>query len=137
MKKIMKRAWEIARAACKKFGGKVSEYIAEALRMAWAESRKMADVIDRIDELTELGFKRWQKGGLDRLYINPAPLGLHYGCYNTGNVKWAEFNGERISNCECRRMLGAKTYIDVKTQRVYSDNETLRKAAAELAGLEC
>ena len=36
-KQIMKRAWEIARTAVKRFGGKASEYIAEALRMAWAQ----------------------------------------------------------------------------------------------------
>lgn len=34
-RQIMTRAWEIARAAVQKFGGKASEYIAEALRMAW------------------------------------------------------------------------------------------------------
>lgn len=35
----MTKAWEIAREGQKKFGGKVSEYIAEALRMAWAETK--------------------------------------------------------------------------------------------------
>ena len=33
----MKRAWEIARKGQEKFGGKVSEYLSEALKMAWAE----------------------------------------------------------------------------------------------------
>lgn len=37
MKQIMVRAWEIARAAVVKFGGKVSEYFAGALRQAWSE----------------------------------------------------------------------------------------------------
>lgn len=37
MKKVMVRAWEIAREGVKKFGGKVKEYFAEALKMAWAE----------------------------------------------------------------------------------------------------
>lgn len=32
----MQKAWEIAREGARKFGGKVSEYFAEALRMAWA-----------------------------------------------------------------------------------------------------
>lgn len=39
-KQIMKRAWEIAKQGQKKFGGKVKEYFAESLKMAWAESRK-------------------------------------------------------------------------------------------------
>jgi predicted amidohydrolase YtcJ len=34
--KIMKKAWEIAREGQKKFGGKVKEYFAQALRIAWA-----------------------------------------------------------------------------------------------------
>lgn len=34
--KIMKKAWEIAREGQKKFGGKVKEYFAQALRISWA-----------------------------------------------------------------------------------------------------
>lgn len=36
---VMKRAWEIAREGQEKFGGKVSEYFAIALKMAWAETK--------------------------------------------------------------------------------------------------
>lgn len=35
MQNVMTLAWEIARKGQKKFGGKVKEYIAEALRQAW------------------------------------------------------------------------------------------------------
>ena len=38
-KQSMKRAWEIAREGVEKFGGKVSEYIAEALHIAWGETK--------------------------------------------------------------------------------------------------
>ena len=86
----------------------------------------------RIKELEELGFNRWQKGSMDRLYINAAPLGLNCEYYKTGNIRYAEFNGEQISNCEARRMKGARTYIDVKTGKVYSDNEKLKKAVEEI-----
>lgn len=37
MKKVMVRAWEIAKEGQKRFGGKVVEYIAEAMKIAWAE----------------------------------------------------------------------------------------------------
>lgn len=37
MKKVMVRAWEIAKQAVIKFGGKVKEYFAQSLTMAWAE----------------------------------------------------------------------------------------------------
>ena len=90
----------------------------------------------RIKELEGLGFNRWQKGSMDRLYINAALLGLNCEYYKTGNIRYAEFNGEQISNCEARRMKGARTYIDVKTGRVYGDNEKLKEAAAKLAGIE-
>jgi len=44
MKNVMTRAWEIAKAAEVKFGGKASEYIAGSLKMAWAETRKVEPV---------------------------------------------------------------------------------------------
>lgn len=36
-KEVMVTAWEIARAAAVEFGGKVVEYLSEALKMAWAK----------------------------------------------------------------------------------------------------
>ena len=38
-KELMKNAWEIAKEAAKKFGGKAIEYIAGALKMAWATAK--------------------------------------------------------------------------------------------------
>lgn len=37
---ILKAAWKIARIGQKKFGGKVSEYFSESLKMAWAMVKK-------------------------------------------------------------------------------------------------
>ncbi|GIO36185.1 hypothetical protein J41TS12_10460 [Paenibacillus antibioticophila] len=37
MKNVMVRAWEIAKAAVKRFGGNVRDFFAQALAMAWAE----------------------------------------------------------------------------------------------------
>lgn len=36
MRDVMVKAWEIARKGHAKYGGKVSEYFAEALKLAWA-----------------------------------------------------------------------------------------------------
>lgn len=36
----MKKAWEIAREGQEKFGGSVKTYFAQALKIAWAQSRK-------------------------------------------------------------------------------------------------
>lgn len=40
MTNIMTTAWEIARKGAAKFGGSVKSYFAQALKMAWALSRK-------------------------------------------------------------------------------------------------
>lgn len=86
----------------------------------------------KIAELEAKGFNRWTKGNLDRLYINAAQLGLVCSYYNTGNVSSAAFNGESISNCEARRMKAAKTFIDIKTETVYSDKDRLKQAATAI-----
>ena len=140
MKNVMKRAWEIARNAVKRFGYTAKSYIKMALVMAWKEYKGMKNqvvkpICERIEELEELGFKRWQKGQFDRLYINADKLGLECRYYKTGNIKSAWFGGEEISNSEGYRMKAAKTYIDVATGEVISTNSTLRKAAMELAGI--
>ena len=50
MKEIMTRAWEIAKEGQVKFGGKVSEYLSEALKMAWAENKEEGKLY---------GIKKW------------------------------------------------------------------------------
>ena len=86
----------------------------------------------RIAELEAKGFKRWTKGTYDRLYINASVLGLVCDYYKTGNIHYATFNGEEVSNSEARRMKASKTFVDVKTGMVYSDNKYLKEAAEAL-----
>lgn len=131
---VMTRAWRIARAAATIFGGNAIEYIrGGALKMAWNEAEhKPATKEDKIKALEDMGFKRWQKGNFDRLYINASALGLVCDYYRTGNISDAHFNGEQISNGEARRMRASKTFLDVKTWVLYSGNDTLKRAAEEL-----
>lgn len=42
----MKRAWEIAKQGQANFGGKVKEYFATALKMAWALTKKAANTVE-------------------------------------------------------------------------------------------
>lgn len=91
---------------------------------------------ERIVELEQKGFKRWTKGNIDRLYINASQLGLDCEYYKTGNIRYAEFRGEMVSNTQARKMKASRTYIDINTDRVYSDIELLKDAASELAGLD-
>jgi hypothetical protein len=54
MKNVMTKAWEIAYKGQKQFGGKVKEYFAEALRMAWEIIKKGASKL-------EIGYQEIQK----------------------------------------------------------------------------
>lgn len=93
-------------------------------------NRTLTDI--EIKRLEELGFKRWKKHDKDRLYISSYNLGLKTERYKTGNISYASFKGEKISNSDGRRYIIAKTYIDVQTGRVYSTYDTLKDAAIEL-----
>ena len=93
-------------------------------------------IMDRIAELEKMGFNRWQKNGMDRMYINASTLGLNCEYYKTGNISGAEFQGKWISNSEARTMKAAKTYIDLVTGRIVSDSARLAAAAADLIGAD-
>jgi hypothetical protein len=92
------------------------------------EGKKMM-TNEMIKKLEDRGFKRWTKGNYDRLYINADTLGLELGFYNTGNISSARFQGNSISHAEGGRLRYAKTYIDVKTGKVYSQHDWLQEAA--------
>lgn len=82
-----------------------------------------------IETLEKKGFNRWTKAGMDRLYINANSLGLKCEYHKTGNIRAAWFGENSISNSEARRMKCSKTYIDIATGMVISDDEWLKKAA--------
>lgn len=92
------------------------------------EEKKML-TNDTIRILEEKGFKRWTKNNIDRMYINASQLGLVCDYYKTGNISSAWFQGVSISNCEAKRMKSAKTFIDVSTGAIHSDNWKLEEAA--------
>lgn len=125
---IMKRAWQIKKEDSRNIWSL-------CLKMAWEEA-KAAGSKKSIEELEELGFKRWTKGNFDRMYVNAKELGLVCWYYNTGNIKAATFQGDEISNCEARRMKASKTFIDLTTGKVHSDNRWLLYAACEISGYE-
>lgn len=96
----------------------------------------MTKLMDRIEELEKLGFNRWQKNGMDRMYINAGTLGLTCTYHKTGSISYAEFKGEYVSNNQARAMKAAKTYIDMVKNQIVSDSATLAAAAAELIGAD-
>lgn len=51
MKNVMTKAWEIAREGQKEFGGKVKEYFAEALKMAWKIIKKVSTLDEKYNKI--------------------------------------------------------------------------------------
>lgn len=49
---VMKMAWEIARKGAVKFGGKVKEYFAEALKLAWKIVKGGIELTAKLETLT-------------------------------------------------------------------------------------
>lgn len=88
--------------------------------------------IELIAALEKKGFKRWTKGSMDRLYINPTSIGLELDFYKTGNVSYATLNGERISNSRGTAMKEAKCYIDIATGKCVSSYDVFVEAMEQI-----
>lgn len=86
---------------------------------------------ERIKELEAKGFKRWTKGGFDRLYISPKHF-VQVEYYRTGNIREAYINEDRISNCEAKRLMEAKVYIDLINGDLVCNNAKLKDLVEEL-----
>lgn len=73
MKKVMVRAWEIAREGVAKFGGNVKEYFSQALIIAWEEIKNIVttdEINQEFAETTDYEVNVWEKYGYQRLYVN-------------------------------------------------------------------
>lgn len=86
----------------------------------------------QIAALEAVGFNRWTKGTMDRLYINAETLGLELDYYKSGNISGASYRGETISHKRGGEMKAAKTYIDVATGELHGTNWTLEQDTRQL-----
>ena len=86
---------------------------------------------DRL-ELERLGFKRWTKEGMDRMYINAFDLGLRIFYDEKTQPKEASVNDVVIPLARGLRLKEAKTYLDLTTMTVVSVDELLATIAANL-----
>ena len=96
------RVWKAMKEEMKKA-------LAEALEILPGTKVKDAEALQ---DLKAYG-KVWVGGKHKRLYLNAKALGLKCDYYHSGNISHAWVNGEDISNCEARRILGAGAYIDL------------------------
>ena len=83
---------------------------------------------DKIRFLTGMGFKRWQKGSLDRLYIDARDLGLELD-YQYGGIVSATLNGEEIDAADAANLRMAKTFISLPSGDAHSDDIRLMELA--------
>lgn len=74
----------------------------------------------QIEKMKNLGANRWTKYGKDRLYlgnVDVEALGFEVDYYNTGNIKNAKVDGEKISNSKMGKIFSTyvEAYIDLQT----------------------
>lgn len=96
---------------------------------------------ETIAKLEGKGFRRWTKGNLDRLYINPKSYGVTYTYYANNKVSGGTFQGTEFGAYEARRFETTKAYIDVKTGELVittsTDYEDEIREAIETIIAEC
>lgn len=74
-----------------------------------------------IAALEKDGWARWTKGKYDRMYFNAEKNGvLDLDYYNSGNIRSAAFNGEKISNSAAYRIKSIKLWVDVKDGKIWT-----------------
>ena len=96
---------------------------------------------DQIKKLEELGGNRWTKNDMDRMYFDATSLGLAVALYKSGNVRYADIAGEKISNSEAYRLMSCKFFIDIETGEAHTkcttrvDDENFAILADSLEGI--
>lgn len=76
-----------------------------------------------IETMTAIGGNRWQKNGMDRVYINNWAefAGIETSRYNTGNISSASYQGEGISNSQAYKLLSSidKVWFDAADGKLH------------------
>lgn len=70
---------------------------------------------DIVKNLEAMGYRRWKKDGLDRLYITPEYFGLKTGKTRHGNHFYSRLADMKIDNTDARIIKKGKYFIDVNT----------------------
>ena len=115
---IFKKAHAAARATVKLVG----DYRI-AFRFALKEIYMSikTEVVSMQDKLVNLGLKVWEKGDMERIYINSenlkAVFGLEISFYKSGSIKKAFLNGEKLSNRQAGLLFKQNVYFDIKANQ--------------------
>lgn len=126
MKNVMTIAWKIAKDAVAKFGGKVKEYFAEALRMAWAQVKNEVGAI----EIELSGGSRKHKSWVAEIVGTDAKYGLKrefLNGYNKDNAM-LYFELENGKIYDIKDAAGVRRYKKVVNGELIEMNESDVKA---------
>ncbi|MEU3656455.1 hypothetical protein AB0E67_27340 [Streptomyces sp. NPDC032161] len=112
-------------AATKVAGRWVIDAASLARRIAIGAMKKPAKktIAFTVDTMTAIGGQRWQKNGMDRVYLNDFQTvpGLELDHYKSGAISYASLDGDKVSNAEGGRLATAvdKVYFDAADGRVH------------------
>jgi hypothetical protein len=111
-------------AAIKTAGRWIIDTASLARRIAIGKMKRPArPVVFSTETMTAIGGNRWQKNGMDRVYINDWAefADIDVAHYNTGNISSASYQGEGISNSQAYKLLGSidKVWFDAETGKLH------------------
>src|SRR5690625_3481822 len=114
MKNVMVRAWEIAKDGQKKFGGKVSEYSSEAVKMDWAEARAPQTV-----KLTTTSGSRTHKSWVAEIVGTHPQWKFDRTCLDAVEEGWMDKDvelteGQAYEVCDAR----SRKFVKVETGKI-------------------
>jgi hypothetical protein len=112
-------------AAIKQAGRWIVDTVSLAARIAIGKMKRPArkPVVFTVETMTAIGGRRWQKAGLDRVYLNDFETvpGLELDHYKSGSISYATLDGDKVSNAEGSRLATAveKVYFDAVDGKVH------------------
>jgi hypothetical protein len=112
-------------AAVKEAGRWIIDSASLAARIAIGKMKRPArQIVYSIETMTAIGGNRWQRNGMDRVYLNDwAELaGIETTHYNTGNISSASYQGEGVSNSQAYKLLGSidKVWFDAADGKLHA-----------------
>lgn len=110
--------------AVKTAGRWVIDSASLAARIAIGAMKRAArKVAFTVATMTAIGGRRWQKNGMDRVYLNDFATvpGLELDHYKSGSISGASLDGDSVSNSEGGRLATAvdKVYFDATDGKVH------------------
>jgi hypothetical protein len=90
----------------------------------------------RIETLKSIGGSEWttSDGSKHRVYFSISDmLGIEVETYKTGNICYAERNGQKLSNGKAARYTSGKLFVDVADGKIYTQgmDESVKGEAVE------